>query len=317
MLRKALAIEPDYLTALYDLAVTIEQSKEYSTADRAQERRQTVTDLVDRMIELAPDSVYANNWQAYIAMRWHNDLVGAAPHLEKSMRFANRTDVHIWFNGAMDLLHQIGRYNEAITVGQYWINRDPYCGNCLGRVVRAMSAAGRYKEAALVVESQLARREATGAMFWNIGVAYLVAGEAEKALYYFDQIDESDPTLDRNFARALALYSLGRVDEFEALLAHRISAYSEVESAEGIARLYAWSNQRDEAFEWLEKMIAAQGEESAIFVKTELYTPIKSDPRWQEFLEKYGAEDKGRLNVKFDPRCPPTLQRAVDALENR
>ena len=317
MLRKALAIEPDYLPALYDLAVTIEQSKEYSTADRAQERRQTVTDLVDRMIELAPDSVYANNWQAYIAMRWHNDLVGAAPHLEKSMRFANRTDVHIWFNGAMDLLHQIGRYNEAITVGQYWINRDPYCGNCLGRVVRAMSAAGRYKEAALVVESQLARREATGAMFWNIGVAYLVAGEAEKALYYFDQIDESDPTLDRNFARALALYSLGRVDEFEALLAHRISAYSEVESAEGIARLYAWSNQRDEAFEWLEKMIAAQGEESAIFVKTELYTPIKSDPRWQEFLEKYGAEDKGRLNVKFDPRYPPTLQRAVDALENR
>jgi hypothetical protein len=52
-------------------------------------------------------------------------------------------------------------------------------------------------------------------------------------------------------------------------------------------------------------------------VKTELYRPIKSDPRWQAFLEKYGAEDKGHLNVKFEPRYPPALQRAVDAVAVR
>jgi len=314
MLEEALVLEPDYLPALYALAVTIELSGEFSSAER--ERR--VVEIVDRMIELAPDSVYAHNWQAYFALRWDNDLVGAAPHLEKSMRFANRTDVHTWFVGTMDLLEGIGRYEEAITVGQYWINRDPYCGYCLARVAREMSAAGRHDEAALIVESQIKRRGLNSEGFWNLGVAFVIGGDAEKALYYFDQIPETDPTIDRNFARAFPLYSLGRIDEFEFILDEKISSVSASGvGAEAVARLYAWSNQPNEAFEWLDKMIAEQGEESAVLVKTSLYGPIKSDPRWQAFLEKYGAEDKGRLNVRFEPQYPPTLQRAVDALTVR
>jgi tetratricopeptide (TPR) repeat protein len=316
MLRKALAIEPDYLPALYALAVEIELSDWGRSAGRTLERRQAVMDVVNHIIELAPDSVYATNWQAYIAMRWHNDLIAAAPYLEKSMRFANRTDVHIWFLGTMDLLEELGRHNEAITVGQYWISRDPYCGNCLGRLARAMSAAGRHEEAALIIESQLGTREATSVTFWNIGVALVVAGKAEKALHYFDQISAGNSDIHKDFARAFALYSLGRGDEFESILADELSSY-DGDGAEGIARLYAWSNQRDKAFEWLERMITDHGEESAMSVKTELYRPIKSDPRWQAFLEKYGAEDKGHLNVKFEPRYPPALQRAVDAVAVR
>ena len=202
-------------------------------------------------------------------------------------------------------------------MGQYWINRDPYCGPCLGRVAREMTAVGRFEEAALIVDQQIDRREASYEMLWNIGVAYLAAGEAEKALYYFDQIGVDNPLTDRSFARAFALYSLGRIDEFESVLAQVLSTYPEENSVESIARLYAWSNQRDKAFEWLEKVVEEGGEEAAIIVKTELYGPIKSDPRWQAFLEKYGAEDKPLPNIRFKPQYPPALQRAVDALATR
>jgi TolB-like protein len=317
LLREALAIEPEYLPALYALAVAIEQSEWANAPGMAAERQWAVMDVVNRIIDLAPDSVYAQNWQAYIAMRWHNDLVGAAPHIEKGMQYANRADVHIWFRGAMQLLNALGRQDEAITIGQYWVNRDPYCGECLGRVARDMAAVGRFEEAALIVESQLERHKANGTMLWYVGVAYLVAGEAEKALYYFDQIDEDDPGIRGSYARAYALYSLDRIDEFESVLARDLSAYPEEGSAEGIARLYAWSNQRDKAFEWLEQMIQDWGEEAAIQAKTELYQPIKSDPRWQAFLEKYGAEDKDLSHIKFEPQYPPVLQRAVDALADR
>lgn len=144
LLREALTIEPDYLPALYLLAVAIEQSDRRYAPGMAEKRQQAVMDVVNRIVEVAPDSVYAHNWQAYISMRWHNDLVGAAPHIEEGMRYANRTDVHIWFRGAMQLLIALGREEEAITLGQYWINRDPYCGYCLGRVARDMAAIGRY-----------------------------------------------------------------------------------------------------------------------------------------------------------------------------
>ena len=150
-------------------------------------------DVVNRIIDIAPDSIYAHNWQGYIAMNWHNDLIRAAPHIEEGMRYANRTDVHIWFRGAMQLLVDLGREEEAITLGQYWDNRDPYCGYCMGLVARVMAAAGRFEEATLIVESQIKNHRATETMLWYIGVAYLTSGDAEKALYYFDQITELDP----------------------------------------------------------------------------------------------------------------------------
>jgi hypothetical protein len=49
-------------------------------------------------------------------------------------------------------------------------------------------------------------------------------------------------------------------------------------------------------------------------VKTELYGPIKSDPRWTAFLEKNGAADPDFGSIRFDPQYPPTLQRAIDSL---
>jgi TolB-like protein/tetratricopeptide (TPR) repeat protein len=312
LLEEALAIEPDYLPAIYNLAVA-------NWAHEEPGHRQTITDLVDRMVELAPDSSYANNWQAWIALRWHNDMVAAAPHLEKSMRYANRTDVHVWFRGAIELLHRLGRDEEAMVVAQYWLNRDPACSACLGGVANAMRIAGRHKEAALIFESLLDWREPDSTGYWSIGVAFLVAGDPEKALHYFDQIDEGNTGIDKQFARAFALHSLGRFDEFEAILADHLASRPE-NSVESVARLYAWSNQADEAFQWIEKDISESGEGKAVALAvklSDLYEPIKSDPRYQALLEKYGAADEEKLNIEFKPQYPPALQRAVDALVSR
>ena len=320
LLREALDFEPDYLPALYDLAATHEFLKPDDTDDAEYaEHHQAVIDIVDRMEQLAPGSVFVSNWRAYMAMRWEADLVAAAPYLENSMRFANRTDIHIWFTGTIDLLIMLGRYDEARTVAQYWVNRDPYCVNCLRRLMRAAKASGRREEAVLVLE-ELGSRSVSSFDFWSIGVAYLSIGRPAKALHYFDQIDEQFPGIDREFARAFALFSLGRKQEFEATLQKDKSIYEESgypeQSAEGIARLYAWSEQPDEAFYWLDKMIEDEGPEAAMLIKTELYNPIKSDPRWAAFLEKYGASDRDFANIPFDPQYPPTLQRAVDALSS-
>ena len=314
LLRDALAIEPDYLPAHYELAATHEflNFELDVNSDAFAENRQAVRDIVDRMEELAPDSVFVSNWRAYMAMRWESDLIAAAPYLETSMRFANRTDIHIWFNGAIDLLMMLDRNAEAMIVAQYWVNRDPYCVNCLRKLVRAAIAAGRREEAALVLD-ELSSRSDDDYDYWSIGVAYLAAGRPEKALQHFDRIGVESPDIDRNFARALALHSLGRNQEFDAILQENLSAYPD-ESAEGIARLYAWSGQVDEAFFWLEKMVEEQGPESAMLVRTELYDPIKSDPRWMAFLKRYGAANENPANVQFDPQYPPTLQRAIDSL---
>ena len=311
LLHDALDIEPDYVPAMYQLTYEYEQLRVSASPQEEPAIRQTILELGERMVNLAPDSVYASNWQAYIAMRWHYDLLAAAPHLENSMRYANRTDVHVWFRGAIELLYRLGRDEEGMILARYWIDRDPACVGCLAGAAAAMRDAGRHEEAARIMESMLEWREADSAGYWNIGVAFLVAGDAEKALYYFDQIEDDQPFVDRDFARAFALYSLGQHKDFESILARRLSSQS---NPEGIARLYAWSGQSNEAFEWLERMVAEYGAEYANAVKTDLYEPIKSDPRWQEFLEKHGASDKPIPRIDFNPDYPPILQNAVDAL---
>lgn len=316
LLEEALAIEPDYPAALYNLLLANEVLRRRASPRDEPALRQGIVDLFDRLVMLAPGSVFANNWRAYIEINWYKNFIVAAPFLEKALRFANRTDVHVYFKGAMELLHKLGRDEEAVVVGQYWASRDPACSSCIAGAANAMRHAGLHREAALVLESLLDWRDMGELGYWVTGVTYLVAGEPGKALSYFDRIDPDSETINRNFARAFALYSLGRIDEFESALARELASRPE-NTPEGIARLYAWSNQRDKAFEWLEIMIAEQGVDWAESVKTDLYEPIKSDPRWQDFLERYGAADQEPLDIEFNPHYPPALQRAVDALATR
>ena len=316
LLREALAIEPDYLPALYELAATHLFLGFLSGSEERARHREAVIEIVDRMEVLAPNSIFVSNWRAFMALRWEADLVAAAPYLESSMRFANRTDVHIYFYGAIDLLNKLGRHNEAMTVAQYWVNRDPYCVNCLRKLVQSAIAAGRRDEAALILD-ELSSRAGSAVNLWNIGVAYLVAGRPAMALQYFEKIDDQSSHMDRDFARAFALHSLGRKQEFDELLEKYMSGYPANKSAEGIARLYAWSGQADEAFFWLDKTVEDHGREYAKKVKTELYGPIKSDPRWIAFLERNGAADENSANIRFEPQYPPTLQRAIDSLSHK
>ena len=51
-------------------------------------------------------------------------------------------------------------------------------------------------------------------------------------------------------------------------------------------------------------MIEVQGKEWAGRVKTDLYEPIKSDPRWLAFLERNNAMDEDLSHVEFNPQLP-------------
>ena len=165
---------------------------------------------------------------------------------------------------------------------------------------------GRHREAAERLENILKWHEGNPSLFWSLGVTWLVAGEAEKALGYFAQ----DP-FSGDLGRVLALYSLGRKDEFEAEFE---KLRSNTTSVEPIARVYAWSGQNDLAFEYLERMIDEQGPASARYVDTDLYEPIKSDPRWQPFLERNGATQEDLPDVEFNPPLPPEVVAEVERM---
>jgi hypothetical protein len=108
-----------------------------------------------------------------------------------------------------------------------------------------------------------------------------------------------------NLGRLLALHDLGRTDEFERDFARFLAVPDQ--NAESIARIYAWTGQNDEAFQWLEIMVEESGPEYASQVKTDLYSKLSDDPRWQEFLQRNGQSDEIVESIVFNPLLPPAI----------
>jgi hypothetical protein len=159
-----------------------------------------------------------------------------------------------------------------------------------------------------VLENLLEWRDGTPLFYWNLGVFWLVAGEPGKSLDYFELTFPGN----RRLGRLLALHDLGHHDEFEAEFSKMLSDPDR--HPEGVARIAAWTDRNDLAFQYLERAIDREGPAFVQAIKrgSDLYEPIKSDPRWQEFLDRYDTAEEGDLShIRFDPKLPAEV---VDAL---
>jgi tetratricopeptide (TPR) repeat protein len=89
----------------------------------------------------------------------------------------------------------------------------------------------------------------------------------------------------RAFLYAIAYYALGRQRESDAALSDLIAKYH-AGSAYQIAEIYAFRNQSDEAFEWLDRAYA-QRDSGLIETKVDpLLKNLHSDSRYAAFLKK-------------------------------
>ena len=142
-------------------------------------------------------------------------------------------------------------------------------------------------------------------MYWNLGVAWLVAGEPGKSLEYFDKTWPGN----RELGKMLALHDLGRVDEFEAEFS-KLRKGPETHP-ESIARIYAWTGQNDLAFEYIERTVDREGPGIVLSLSTDLYEPIKSDSRWQKLLNRYDVAEEDLARIRFNPKLPAEVEAAL------
>ena len=89
----------------------------------------------------------------------------------------------------------------------------------------------------------------------------------------------------RAFLYALTYYALGRKKESDAALSELITKYHASNAFE-IATIYAFRNQTDEAFEWLDRAYA-QRDPSMMSTKVQpLLNSLHNDPRFAALLKK-------------------------------
>ena len=308
VLSRSVELAPDFVPAIWELARAIINKRPRTSADELEALEQQVHALVDRMVELAPESSYANGWLAAFAFE-RGDIQASALYRERAIAGATDSNLYMQLSIAARFLAELGRFDEAAALSRYVVDRDPACSSCVSAMAYVNRMNGRHREAAETFEELLKWRDGTPVIYWHLGVAWLVAGEPSKAIPNF----ELAPPGNREMGLMLARHDLGDHAYFRAEFEKmRLDSST---NPEGIARIAAWTGQNDLAFEYLDRTIEIEGPEMlwAIRRGVDLYMPVVNDPRWQALFERYGivVEDYG--DIRFNPQLPAEVEEALRA----
>jgi len=303
LLDKALEIDPNYTEAVawYTYADWFRYTEGLISAD---ERRRRFDILADRALAIDPEQAIILGLQAWNLAFLDGDPEAAAPLLERAYRSAP--------NDA-EILRQVGRfsysidrYDEARAFLEIAVQVDPHCTMCLYFLSRNSMYSGRLEEA----EEQRSRFVliTDGGGSYHYGVIKLLRGDAEAALEIFNEFEELGG-YQSLAGLALTYHTLGQRQESDEALATLIEKYEDFAPAV-ISTIFAWRNEKDAAFEWLDKVVGNADDPDfngfgvARNLRDPIYKNLHDDPRWEEILKRTGWPPERIDAIKFDVSIP-------------
>jgi serine/threonine-protein kinase len=271
MLRKAIALDPNYADAYSEYAGVEGVVGEW-LRDKAQlERAQT---MATRAVALAPDRANGYAARGFVRLRiW--DWAGAQADYDKALAIDPDHAGALW--GYAFLMGSLGRLPEAISAARKAIELDPLSSGW-GLLEYYLTCNGDYVGAEKAMHRAL---EISPDRPGNSGWLLLVEGKSSEALSMFRK---DDSERDRLMGSAMAEYSLGNVIESQQALDELIAKYAY--SPWAIAQVYAWRGEKDKAFEWLDRAYEQHDPTLKDIKANPALTSLRSDPRYKALLKK-------------------------------
>lgn len=292
---KVLTIAPDYAAAWAGMGRNYSNMSVFNVISKEDGTRLTL-EAANKALAIDPENVMALRSLSFVARAMEGDFVTAARHLERALALEPNNPGNI--GSAASFASNLGRLDEAIRLGQYTVSIDPV--NPVGHLNLAgvYLSAGRFDDAIMESQTAMSLSPGTaGAQYW-IGEAYLRQGQAEDALAAFAQEKDEEWRVK---GTALALYELGRLEEYEEAFTELREKWGERWPIE-IAHVYAWIGDTDSAFLWLEKELPVNGL-GGVMVDP-YFTDMHDDPRWQPLLEKAGLSAAQIDAIGFEVTLP-------------
>ena len=131
----------------------------------------------------------------------------------------------------------------------------------------------------------------------NSGIAYAVLslmllqqGKNKEAL---TEAEKETVPFFKFYAKSEAFYALGEKEKSDELLDQLIKEHSE-DGSSNIAEVYAFRNEKNKAFEWLEKSYRLKNTDLFETLNFPSMKNLWGDPRWNAFIKKLPLpEDNG------------------------
>jgi TolB-like protein/tetratricopeptide (TPR) repeat protein len=229
-------------------------------------------------LKLDPKNVRAHSVLGRIHVLYDWNWAAAEQEFEQAEKLApSSADV---LCGEAQLSLVLGHWDDALRQIKMSLAQDPLDSDCIGEQVSIHVGRDELPEAEAAIRRALNIRPDQSYGHFNLGYVLLKGGDRAGALHEM-QLE----TIDNGKKEGLALvyYALGQRAEADAALAALLKDQA---NAEGIAEVYAFRGQSDEAMYWLERAYT-QKESTLSSIKSDwLFGSLEPDPRFKAFLKK-------------------------------
>jgi TolB-like protein/DNA-binding winged helix-turn-helix (wHTH) protein len=276
---RATQLDPSYALAWVGLSRARNWQAEVGLIPREEGRRLS-REAIEQALALNPNLAAAHSQLGRIRKFVDFDWAGADASVRRAMALEPGNPEYLdqaAFSAAM-----FGRSDEALALARRAVELDPLNPGSWSALGEIKYVEGQFAGAEADVKKSL---ELSPDVFPGpilLAKICIAQGRPQDALPEIERV-RTDAT--RAWLYAVTYAAQGREKESDAALKELIAKYSS-RAAYSVAAVYALRNQRDEAFEWLDRAYAQREGNVAYTNLDPLLKNLRGDPRYPAFLKR-------------------------------
>ncbi|HEY0364962.1 MAG TPA: winged helix-turn-helix domain-containing protein [Pyrinomonadaceae bacterium] len=246
----------------------------------AEQGHRLAREAVERALALNPNLGVAHAQMGRLKQQVDFDWAGSAASIQRAIALEPGDPDTLRL--AAGSAAMVGHFDEGLQMSRGAVDLDPLNADSWAQLAEIEYLMGQLDEAAAEVKKALELNPNVTSGHMLLSQIYVMQGRPQDALPEIELVPYHSW---RAFVSAIVYQAVGREKDSEAALRELIAKYHE-DGAYQIAMVYAFRNQSDKAFEWLDRAYA-QHDGGLIGMKVEpLLKSLHGDPRYAAFLKK-------------------------------
>jgi TolB-like protein/Tfp pilus assembly protein PilF len=279
---QATQIDPRYARAWSSLAIAEANLGSTSEGAAAQEAIAKAREAADRALAIAPDSAQAHRARGALLLAADHDWHAAEAEFRRALALApNDGDTKVTVGVILQIFGELG---QALELTQQALATDPLRADWYRHLAWILFGLNRPDEAERAIRRVLELQPAALGDHALLVEIEIQRGDAQAALADAQQEPPGPP---HDFALALVRQIGDDRGAADAALKALIEKYAK-NGAYGIASIYAFRNDADQTFAWLDRAWSNHDSDIGGLLSDPFILRYRNDPRFAAFCRKVG-----------------------------